>query len=103
MKDKSIEKKCGCDCELVGFRIEIDDKSCQCKCHSPIEKDWKDEFDALFLETMYKDSGYSEERAVIKDFIRREKQLSFQAGREHQYEHPDDLDFLARSQENKEI
>lgn len=32
-------------------------------------KTWEERFDEVFLGAMYKDSGYSEERAVIKSFI----------------------------------
>lgn len=32
-------------------------------------QEWEKEFDRVFLETMYNDDGYSEERAVLKTFI----------------------------------
>lgn len=37
---------------------------------------WANRFDVLFLEIMYKDDGYSKERAVLKDFIRKEISLA---------------------------
>lgn len=37
--------------------------------HTPKKESWEENFDEVFLEVMYKDSGYSEERATLKDFI----------------------------------
>lgn len=39
---------------------------------------WEERFDQAFLDVMYKDDGYTEERAVLKAFIRAEIALARQ-------------------------
>jgi hypothetical protein len=46
----------------------------------PTTGGWEERFDEVFLKTMYQDDGYSEERAVLKAFIAREKEASYKEG-----------------------
>lgn len=67
-------KKCRCDGfeQYKGNALEQTyAPNCACECHTPkdVLKEWEARFDEVFLGTMYKDSGYSEERAVLKSFI----------------------------------